>query len=79
MQVYLSKQEKKISNNIYNNGTYDNMCIRTKRGIAVASQIDKIEAFRPHDSFSDALKGLHVYGAKVVRPQEVICLQAKKA
>lgn len=34
-----------------------------------ADQINSIEAYRPQDSFSDALKGLHLYGAKVVRPE----------
>lgn len=33
-----------------------------------ASQITKVEAFRPHDGYQDALKGLNVYGAKLVRP-----------
>lgn len=33
-----------------------------------ANQIDKIEAFRPQDGFNDAVKGLHLYGAKVTRP-----------
>lgn len=34
-----------------------------------ADQINKIEPFRPQNSFSDALKGLHLYGARVVRPE----------
>lgn len=36
--------------------------------ITFANQIDKVEALRPESAFSDALKGLHVYGAKVTRP-----------
>lgn len=32
-----------------------------------AEQINKTEAYRPESSFSDAIKGLHLYGAKVVR------------
>jgi hypothetical protein len=36
--------------------------------ITFANQIDKVESLRPESSFSDALKGLHVYGAKVTRP-----------
>lgn len=35
----------------------------------VAEQINKVEAYRPEASFSDAVKGLHLYGAKVVRPE----------
>ncbi|MFB4320666.1 P22 phage major capsid protein family protein [Actinomadura sp. 21ATH] len=34
-----------------------------------AEQINKTEAYRPESSFSDALKGLHLYGARVVRPE----------
>ncbi|MEA5367726.1 hypothetical protein VA596_49905 [Amycolatopsis sp., V23-08] len=36
--------------------------------ITFAEQINKTEGFRPHDGFSDAVKGLAVYGAKVIRP-----------
>lgn len=38
-------------------------------GVTWADQLTKIEAYRPDDSFSDAIKGLHVYGADVVRPE----------
>lgn len=34
-----------------------------------AEQINKTEAYRPESSFSDAIKGLHLYGGKVVRPE----------
>jgi N4-gp56 family major capsid protein len=34
-----------------------------------ADQINKTEAYRPESSFSDAIKGLHLYGARVVRPE----------
>lgn len=36
-----------------------------------AQQILKTEAYRPEKRFADAVKGLHVYGAKVLRPQVV--------
>lgn len=35
---------------------------------AYAEQIAKVEAFRLEKRFADGLKGLHLYGAKVVRP-----------
>lgn len=34
-----------------------------------AEQVNKVEPYRPDNSFSDALKGLHLYGAKVIRPE----------
>lgn len=37
--------------------------------ITLAEQINKTEAYRPDNAFSDAVKGLHLYGAKVVRPE----------
>jgi N4-gp56 family major capsid protein len=39
--------------------------------ISFAEQIASIETYRPEDAFSDAVKGLHVYGAKLVRPDAI--------
>jgi|TARA_Y100000310_G_scaffold343709_1_gene452648 hypothetical protein len=36
---------------------------------ATASQIAKTEAFRDPDSFADIVRGLHLYGRKVIRPE----------
>lgn len=40
----------------------------TTAAITFAEQINKTEAYRPESSFSDAVKGLALYGAKVIRP-----------
>lgn len=45
--------------------------LRTNKAIAYAGQIDKVEAYRPHDAFQDALKGLYVFGATIVRPEQI--------
>lgn len=37
-----------------------------------AEQISKVEAFRPEKRFADALKGLHLYGSKVVRSEALV-------
>ena len=47
------------------------MFLRTKKAVAYAGQIESTEAYRPEDSFSDAVKGLFVFGAKVVRPEQI--------
>jgi uncharacterized protein YmfQ (DUF2313 family) len=39
--------------------------------ITFADQISKTEAYRPQSSFSDAVKGLALYGAKVIRPDSL--------
>jgi hypothetical protein len=44
-----------------------------------AEQINKVEAFRPEKRFADALKGLHLYGAKVVRPEALVVASVKVA
>jgi N4-gp56 family major capsid protein len=38
-------------------------------GVTFAEQISKVVAYQPQDAFSDAVKGLHLYGGKVVRPE----------
>jgi N4-gp56 family major capsid protein len=40
--------------------------------VTFAEQISMVEAYRPQGSFSDALKGLHLYGVKVVRPAGLV-------
>lgn len=39
--------------------------------ITFAEQVNKIEAYRPQSSFADAVKGLVLYGAKLVRPDSL--------
>jgi hypothetical protein len=46
--------------------------------ISYAEQISKIEAYRPQNSFSDAIKGLHLYGGKLVRPDAIAVAQASQ-
>lgn len=48
--------------------------LRTSKAVAYCGQIDKLEAYRPHDSFQDALKGLYVFGAKIVRPEQLCAI-----
>ncbi len=48
----------------------------SRMALTFASQINKVEAYRPESSFSDALKGLSLYGAKLVRPDAAATLVA---
>jgi hypothetical protein len=52
--------------------------LRTEKAIAFAEQIDKVEHYRPEDAFTDAVKGLYVFGAKVVRPKEIYVMKTAK-
>lgn len=49
--------------------------LRTNKAIAFAEQIEKVEHYRPEDAFTDAVKGLYVYGAKIVRPDEIYVMK----
>ena len=61
------------SNNVPNpSGDEHVITAGTSTAITFASQITEIEAYRPESSFSDAVKGLSVYGAKVVRPDCIV-------
>ena len=68
-----------VSNNIFasegmNGGPAYKCLARTKRAIAFAEQLSEIDAYRPERRFADAVKGLHLYGAKVVYPNELVVL-----
>ena len=50
-----------------------------KGAVTIAEQIRETVAYKPESSFDDALKGLHLYGAKVTRPTalaKVVCTAA---
>ncbi|MGH3029267.1 MAG: P22 coat protein - protein 5 domain protein [Gaiellaceae bacterium] len=68
-----------VSNNTPFPGGDDNVVISGYRGaISFAQQINKVEAYRPESSFSDAVKGLHLYGGKLVRPDGIATAQASQ-
>ena len=67
-----------VSNNLVSEDEGDaikyHCFVRTKRAIAFAEQLSEIEAYRPEKRFSDAVKGLHLYGAKVIYPNELVVI-----
>ena len=72
-----------ISNNAYEATPSSHVGAKILAGhpmaITFAEQLVKMESFRPETSFSDAIKGLYVYGAKVVMPNALACLTASYA
>lgn len=59
------------SNNVVNSSgdDYEVLGGGGDMSISFAQQINKVEAYRPESGFSDAVKGLHLWGAKVIRPE----------
>lgn len=65
----------RMTNNLYNDGKDTYEMVRTKKAIAFAGQIDKIEHSRREKGFATIVKGLHVYGAKLIRPKELYVIK----
>ena len=60
-----------VSNQTPTTGSDSVVIAGNDRALTFASQISQVEAYRPQTSFSDAVKGLFVYGAKVIRPDSL--------
>ncbi|UMY53514.1 P22 coat protein - protein 5 domain protein [Paenibacillus peoriae] len=68
------------SNNVPNTGGVKYKVIAGhKSAISFAGQMDSVEAFRPEKQFSDAVKGLQVFGAKCIKPEALAVLTANKS
>lgn len=60
------------SNNVPNpTGNVHVIQAGVNRALSYAEQLTKTEAFRPEAKFADAVKGLAVYGAKLIRPDSI--------
>jgi hypothetical protein len=68
------------SNNVPNTaGTKFKIMAGSPIAISFAQQLVETEAYRPEKSFSDAIKGLAVYGCKLVQPKAIAVLTVNKA
>ncbi len=68
-----------MSNNVVNTAGENNKIMAGHpMAWTLAEQIIKVEAYRMEKRFADAVKGLHVYGAKVVRPYALAVLHVNK-
>jgi len=68
------------SNNVAttNGGSTYNIVAGTNISWSFANQLAEVEAYRPPTRFADALKGLHLYGAKVTRPDKMVVIKCAK-
>ncbi len=68
------------SNNVPNvAGAKYKIIAGTNMAYSYAEQIINIETYKPEKRFGDAVKGLHVYGGKLLRPKGWAVLTADKA
>ena len=40
--------------------------------VATAEQINNTETYRSHDTFADVVRGMHLYGRKILRPEALV-------
>lgn len=66
------------SNHIPFSGSTYRIIAGVDMGTAFAQQIMRVEVYRPERRFADAVKGLHVYGAKVLRPEMLSVLHVER-
>lgn len=66
-----NNSEVVMSNAIYNDGSYKYCMLRTKNAIAFAGQIKEVEALRLEGTFGDGIRGLDVYGLKIIAQDEL--------
>lgn len=55
-----------MSNNMAKDSTHAYCCVRGKKAIAFAGQINEVEALRAEKRFKDIVRGLDTFGAKVI-------------
>ena len=55
-----------MSNNMAKDSGHAYCCVRGKKAIAFAGQINKVEAMRSEDYFADLVRGLDTFGAKTI-------------
>ena len=51
------------------NSNYGVIVAGHSSSVATAEQINKTESYRDPDSFGDIVRGMHLYGRKILRPE----------
>ncbi len=65
-----------MSNNLPKDEDGKDVCfLRTKKAISFAEQLKEVKSYEPQNFFGEAIKGLQVYGAKVIRPDELAVIK----
>ncbi len=67
--------EVKSTNNVYKDSTHEYGIVRSKEAIAFAGQINEVEADRMEKRFSDYIRGLDTFGARIISQPEIVCVK----
>lgn len=77
-RVYVSNNLPKIGTGPGTTGTanqnsnYGVIVAGHESAVATAQQITKTESYRDPDSFADIVRGMHLYGRKILRPEAIV-------
>ena len=77
-RVYVSNNLPKIgtgpgtAGSANQNTNYGVMVAGHDSAVATAQQITKTESYRDPDSFADIVRGMHLYGRKILRPEGIV-------
>lgn len=77
-RVYVSNNLPKIGTGPGTTGTanqnsnYGVIVAGHEAAVATAQQITKTESYRDPDSFADIVRGMHLYGRKILRPEAIV-------
>lgn len=83
--IYVSNNIKQVNDNAGTTGTTADdfkgyyFMAGTKDAISFASQITNVETLRAQSTFGNIVRGLNVYGYKVVKPEALVTAYVKKA
>ena len=65
----------KSTNNVYRDDAHVYCIVRSDKAVAFAGQINEVEAGRMEKRFSDYVRGLDTYGAKIISQDEIVCVK----
>ena len=77
-RIYVSNNLPYLGTGAGTNGTtaqatnYGVVVAGQDEAVASAEQINKVENYRDPDSFADIVRGMHLYGRKILRPEALI-------
>lgn len=77
-QVYMSNNLPSVGTGAATNGVanqnanYGVLLAGCNNAVATAEQINKTEQYRDPNSFADIVRGMHLYGRKILRPESLV-------
>ena len=74
-RIYVSQELSQVDSN----KSWQNIASYGRSPVTFADQVGSIETYRPEKRFGDGVKGLYVYGGKLVHPARVFAVTTKKA